>query len=348
MSTFLDTFQGIKRVSPPIWFMRQAGRYLPEYRKIRKECKSFLDLCYSPKLATEVTLQPIQRFGFDAAIVFSDILVLPDALGQKVTFVEGEGPKLAPLDSFEHLSTKSFSQRLAPVYETVTAVRKALPENVPLIGFAGAPWTLALYMLEGGGSRDFALAKSRAFLQVSEFEALLRLLEEAVTTHLLAQINAGANAIQIFDTWAGLCPAPHFENWILKPIKNITKAVRQSYPHIPLIGFPKGIGSQIQVFAEESGCSGLSLDISINPKEAAGVLPKNVVLQGNLDPVILVAGGKVLEQAIHFIHQGMNDRPYIFNLGHGILPQTPIKNVEDCIQWVRSLKSQKELSYCSI
>ncbi len=343
MSKFLDVFKGKRDESPPLWFMRQAGRYLPEYQEVRKIGKTFLDLCYAPDLAAKVTLQPIERFGLDAAIIFSDILVIPHALGQNVSFEEGKGPILGDLPDL-HINVET----LSPVYQTIRRVKEKLPADTPLIGFAGAPWTLALYMLEGQGSRDFAKAKTLAFSETQMFDDLQNVLVEAITAHLTAQVEAGADALQIFDTWAGLCPATHFERWVMGPTRTIVTSLRQVYPDIPIIGFPKGIGPQLIEYGETSGISGLSLDSSTPLTWANQYLSNHLILQGNLDPLLLVVGGDPLKQAIHAIHEQMKDRPYIFNLGHGIVPQTPVKHVEDCVKWVRALKQPKQLSSCSI
>ncbi len=339
MSKLMDLFNGKKDSSPPIWFMRQAGRYLPEYRQVRNTFKTFLDFCYTPEKVVEVTLQPLHRFDFDAAIIFSDILVIPDALGQKVSFQEGKGPVLSSLSlcSFQkELSLDRFLTRLAPVYEAIQGTRETLSLSKALIGFSGTPWTLALYMLEGEGSRDFAKAKKQAFEQEDCFLHLLSFLTQAVSTHLIEQIKAGVDVIQLFDTWAGLCPASHFDKWILKPTQQIIRCVKDYAPHLPILGFPKGVGPHVVTYGQLSGVSGVSLDSSIPLSWASQTLPTQLILQGNLDPLALVAGGDSLKRECEVIHAQMGDRPYIFNLGHGILPQTPIPHVEECIKWVRS------------
>jgi uroporphyrinogen decarboxylase len=341
MSKFLDLFQGETFFSPPLWFMRQAGRHLPEYQNIRKTCKTFLDLCYTPSLAAQVTLQPLERFDYDAAILFSDILVIPDALGQEVSFEEGEGPRLSPLSlsSFsEKLSFKRFFEKLTPVYEAISLIRSQLRSSKAFLGFAGAPWTLALYMLEGMGGKDFAKAKVQAFQQEKGFSDFLDFLTEAITLHLTEQVKAGVHAVQLFDTWAGHCPATHFQKWVLQPTQKIVTALGQAFPQLPIIGFPKGIGAQLLDYGSQSGVSALSLDTSTPLAWANLVLPKGLIFQGNLDPLLLVSGGDPLKKAIESIHEGMGERPYIFNLGHGILPQTPIANIEACVKWVRELK----------
>lgn len=337
MSKFLALFQGKTFPSPPLWFMRQAGRALPEYRKVRATCKTFLDLCYSSERAAQVTLQPVERFGVDAAILFSDILVIPDALGQRVSFEEGKGPRLSPLSlsSFQKfLSFSHFFEKLAPVYETVRLVKA---KTSPVIGFSGAPWTLALYMLEGEGTRDFGKAKALAFSDEDQFSVFLNFLTEAVTLYLIDQVKAGVDAIQIFESWAGLCPATHIDKWILEPTKAIVTALRKEFPTLPVIGFPKGLGINLLPYGEETGVSAISLDASVPLGWASENLPSSLVLQGNLDPLLLVAGGDSLKKGIEFIHRGMKGRPYIFNLGHGVLPQTPLEHLQECVTWVRAL-----------
>lgn len=340
MSKFSDVFQNKKTKGPPLWFMRQAGRYLPEYRKIREKVPSFLELCYTPELVKEVTLQPIKRFDLDVAILFSDILVIPHQLGQQVSFEKGEGPQLSPLSvsSFgKTLSLKRFLENLGPVYESLKLIRSELPSSKALLGFSGAPWTLALYMLEGKGTRDFATAKQEAFSKETCFTSFLDFLSEAISLHLIEQVKAGATGLQIFDSWAGLCPSSHFGEWILKPTQKIVSAVRDVFPDIPMIGFPKGVGAHLVEYDAYCGFSALSLDSNTSLDWALKNLSPQVILQGNLDPLLLSAGGESLKREIHSIHQQMAQRPYIFNLGHGIVPQTPIQNVEDCVKWVRAL-----------
>jgi len=338
MSKFLTLFQGKRSQSPPLWFMRQAGRSLPEYRQVRASCKTFLDLCYVPELTAKVTLQPVERFHLDAAILFSDILVIPDALGQSPSFEEKKGPSLVPLtlSDFERdLSFATFFEKLSPVYEAIRLIKSHFS---PLIGFAGSPWTLALYMLEGGGSREFSKAKQQAFQNEETFSAFLKFLSGAVSSHLLEQVKAGVDCVQLFDSWAGLCPSTHFRQWILEPTQVIIRTLRKEFPHLPIIGFPKGIGSQLLAYGRETGVSAVSLDATISLSWAAENLPKDLVFQGNLDPLLLVAGGEPLKRGIHSIHEEMKDRPYIFNLGHGVLPETPLKNIEECVGWVRALE----------
>lgn len=341
MSKFLEVFQGKKRRGPPLWFMRQAGRYLPEYQEIRKKVPTFLELCYTPSYVTEVTLQPVKRFDLDAAILFSDILVIPHQLGQQVSFEKGEGPQLSPLSlsSFqETLSLRNFLENLKPIYDSLQILREKLSSSKALLGFSGAPWTLALYMLEGKGTRDFSKAKEQAFSNEALFSSFLEFLSKAISLHLIEQVKSGATGLQIFDSWAGLCPASHFREWILKPTQQIVSNLKAIFPHLPLIGFPRGIGAQLVEYDSFCGFPALSLDSHTPLSWAVNNLSPHVVLQGNLDPLLLSAGGEPLRREILSIHQQMEQRPYVFNLGHGIVPQTPLQHVEDCVKWVRALK----------
>ena len=323
---------------PPVWLMRQAGRYLPEYRETRKQAGGFLELCYTPELAVEVTLQPIRRYGFDASILFSDILVVPHGLGQKVWFEEGEGPKLAPLerpDALDGLRLEGMVERLAPVYETVRGLSAALPPETTLIGFSGAPWTLATYMLEGGTSKQFVTCKRWALAEPEAFGRLIDLLEQAVVEHLSAQAAAGAEVLQIFDSWAGALPVRALRQWSLEPLKRIVAALKARHPGVPVILFPRGAGLLYLDFAAESGAEGLSLDSNLPPVWAAEALSPQVTLQGNLDPLYLVAGGSAMEAAAKEILSAFEKRPFIFNLGHGVVPQTPPENVERLLKVIR-------------
>lgn len=323
---------------PPVWLMRQAGRYLPEYRETRKQAGGFLELCYTPELAVEVTLQPIRRYGFDASILFSDILVVPHGLGQKVWFEEGEGPKLAPLerpDALDGLRLEGMVERLAPVYETVRGLSAALPPETTLIGFSGAPWTLATYMLEGGTSKQFVTCKRWALAEPEAFGRLIDLLEQAVVEHLSAQAAAGAEVLQIFDSWAGALPVRALRQWSLEPLKRIVAALKARHPGVPVILFPRGAGLLYLDFAAESGAEGLSLDSNLPPVWAAEALSPQVTLQGNLDPLYLVAGGSAMEAAAEEIVSAFENRPFIFNLGHGVVPQTPPENVERLLKVIR-------------
>jgi uroporphyrinogen decarboxylase len=318
--------------------MRQAGRYLPEYREERKHAKSFLDFCYTPEKAIEVTLQPIRRFDFDASIIFSDILTIPDALGRNVRFVEGEGPEMDPLVDPATVATLRAAYapaKLAPVYEAVKGVRAALPRETALLGFCGAPWTVATYMIAGKGSKEQAPARLFAYRHPTEFQAMLDLLVEISATHLVAQIDAGADTVQIFDSWASVLPAAEFDRWCVAPVKALVSAVRQARPKARIIAFPRGATTAGMVrFARETMVDGLSLDTAADLAGIAGIdgLP---TLQGNLDPLALVAGGDGLDRAIDHILGVAAGRPYVFNLGHGILPETPIPHVERLIRRIR-------------
>lgn len=339
MSSFLKTLQGTKTPTPPIWFMRQAGRYLPEYRKVRAEAGDFLTLCYTPKLAMEVTIQPIRRYGFDAAILFSDILVVPDGLGQKVWFEEGAGPRLEPIAddrALAELSLEGLTERLSPVYEAVERIAGALPSETALIGFAGAPWTVATYMVEGRGSADQRAAKLWAFRDPTAFGRLIDLLTLATIEHLSAQIKAGAQAVQIFDTWAGSLAPEDFERYSMSPMKAIRQALAERHPDVPVIGFPRGAGAKLADYLAATGLNGVSLDTSMDPNWAAKTIDPAVTLQGNLDPILLIAGGRQMEEAIDTRLAAMKERPYIFNLGHGILPETPPEHVAAVIDRVRA------------
>ncbi len=337
----LQTLGGVAQPRPPIWLMRQAGRYLPEYRQIRATAASFLDFCYAPSLAAEATLQPIRRFGFDAAILFSDILVVPDALGQSVSFESGEGPRLKPIESrgdFEALRAEIDMARLEPVFETIGRVRGALQSEVALIGFCGAPWTVASYMIAGRGTPDQAPARLFAYRQRDVFEALIARLVEASSAYLLRQIEAGVQAVQIFDSWAGVLPEAEFHRWCLEPVRAIAAQLRAAAPHIPIIAFPRGATSYLTKFAEVKGLAAISLDTAVSPAWANGALPRRLALQGNLDPLALLAGGAALDEAIDVILSGFENRAHIFNLGHGILPETPIAHVEALMRRVRGAR----------
>jgi uroporphyrinogen decarboxylase len=325
----------------PIWLMRQAGRYLPEYRKIRGQVKTFLDLCFTPELAVEVTLQPIRRFGFDGAILFSDILVIPHALGQKVSFEEGQGPCLAALagpGDLAALDGANLETVLAPVYRSVEALRETLPDETALIGFAGAPWTVATYMVEGGSSRDFATVKAWAYGAPESFGTLIDLLVDATVRHLVSQVAAGADVLQIFDTWAGVLPEPELRRWSLGPIGEIVARVRQHCPDVPIIVFPRGAGILYQDFALETAANGLSIDSAMPLAWARDHLQEQVVLQGNLDPAVLVVGGQAMIDAARRILETLGPERLVFNLGHGVVPQTPPENVAALVEEVRSWK----------
>lgn len=316
--------------------MRQAGRYLPEYRTLRAKAGSFLELCFTPDYATEITLQPVRRFGFDAAILFSDILVVPWALGQLVRFEDGRGPVLEPLalETLENLSGSAVVERLAPVFETVRRVKMALPAQVALIGFAGAPWTVASYMIEGGGSKEFLKAKRWAIGAPDRFQALIELLVEATVAYLSAQVEAGAEALQLFDSWAGVLAEPELERWSLGPLSRIVEGVKARHPQVPIILFPRGAGLGYARFAETAGADGLSLDTTV-PLRFAEELQRRITVQGNLDPAALVIGGRALDEGVERILAALGQGPFVFNLGHGVMPETPLEHVQRLIERIR-------------
>jgi len=327
---FLRALAGETLTPPPFWLMRQAGRYLPEYRATRAEAGSFLDLCYNPGFATEVTLQPLRRYGFDAAILFSDILVVPDALGQQVAFKEGEGPVLTPIRSamdLDGLDVSGLHDHLAPVYQTMANLSAAIPATTALIGFAGAPWTVATYMIEGHGSKDFAAAKGMMFGQPELFARLMALLIQATGDYLIRQIDHGAEAIQIFDTWAGALPEDQFERWVIGPTRSLVERIHTERPGVPVIGFPRQAGILYQRFVSETKVDGVSLDPSVPLDWAAAELQTRCTVQGNLDPLLVVAGGEAMDAGIDRVLSVLGKGPFIFNLGHGIVPPTPPENV---------------------
>jgi uroporphyrinogen decarboxylase len=334
-----DVLDGKRQNVPPVWMMRQAGRYLPEYREVRKTAGSFLDLCFSPKLAAEVTLQPIRRFGFDAAILFSDILVIPHALGRSVRFVEGEGPQLDPLDdpvAISKLQASIDDNALAPVYETIGLVKSALPENVTLLGFCGAPWTVATYMIAGHGTPDQAPARSFAYRHPDAFARLIDILADASVGYLARQFEAGVDAVQIFDTWAGVLPPAEFRRWCIEPVRRIVEGVRRTVPDARIIGFPRGAATQLAHYVEQVPINAVSLDWMIDLGFARDVIQTRRPVQGNLDPLALRAGGAALDREVEAILAAFAGKPFIFNLGHGILPDTPIAHVERMIRLVRN------------
>lgn len=336
---FLRALAGESQTRPPIWLMRQAGRYLPEYRQIRSKVSRFLDLCYTPDIATEVTLQPIRRYDFDAAILFSDILVVPDALGQHVRFIEGEGPVLLGLkDGREVLEfdKAKFLGHLAPVYEAVRLIRKSLSADKALIGFAGAPWTVATYMVEGRGGTDHVESRMFSYAEPALFGRLIDLLTEATIEHLSAQISAGAEAVQIFDTWASALAEPGFRNWCIEPTKRIVAALKARHPAIKFIGFPRGVGALYTAYAMETGVDAVSLDTTVSASWASSALQgRGIAVQGNLDPVLLVAGGDALDEEVDRLLETLGGGPWIFNLGHGILQATPPDHVARLVERVR-------------
>jgi len=323
---------------PPLWLMRQAGRYLPEYRELRARAGSFLDFCFDPALAVEATLQPIRRYGFDGAILFSDILVVPYGLGQEVWFEAGHGPRLAALEdagTLDRMADVDPCARLGPVYRAVEALARELPPEVALIGFAGAPWTVATYMLEGRSSRDFAAARHWMAERPTDFARLMRLLVDATVAHLSAQVAAGAEALQLFDSWAGALPAKERRRWSLEPLKEIVGRLQAKHPEMLIILFPRGAGELYLDYARECGADALSLDSDVPLEWARDELQPLVTLQGNLDPEVLLAGGPALTEHIDRILEALSRGPFVFNLGHGILPPTPLANVELLVERVR-------------
>jgi uroporphyrinogen decarboxylase len=322
---------------PPVWLMRQAGRYLPEYREVRRRVGGFVELCLTPELAAEVTIQPLRRYPLDAAILFSDILIVPYGLGQKLEFREGEGPVLERVASradLARLDLGGLVERVAPVFETVRRVRAALPAGAALIGFAGSPWTVASYMVEGGGSRDFAVAKRFAYGDEAGFAALIERLVEATVAYLSRQVEAGAQALQLFDSWAGALAEPAFRRWVIAPTRTIVDRVRAAHPDIPIIGFPRGAGLMTETYAEETGVDAVALDTTI-PLDAARALQRRRTVQGNLDPQLLVIGGEPLQRGAQAILEALARGPFVFNLGHGIVPETPPDHVGALVEQVR-------------
>jgi len=330
----LRVLAGTRETPPPVWLMRQAGRYLPEYRALRERTPSFLDMCFTPALAAEATLQPMRRFRFDAAILFSDILVVPLALGQPFTFEAGDGPRL-DTDALGHLRDQIDHAKLEPVYETIGRVKQALPSDIVLLGFCGAPWTVATYMVAGRGTPDQAAARSFAYEDPQGFGRLIDLLVEASTEYLVRQFRAGVDAAQIFDTWAGTLPPTEFARWCVEPVARIVNGVRAVIPGAPVIGFPRGAGTSLPVYVVRTGVTAIGLDWMIDLACACAQVPPGVTLQGNLDPLVLRAGGAVLDAAVDTVMGAFAGRPFIFNLGHGILPDTPIPHVERMLARVR-------------
>lgn len=334
----LYVLDGKRQDVPPVWMMRQAGRYLPEYRAVRAKAGGFLDLCFSPELAAEVTMQPVRRFGFDAAILFSDILVVPLALGRKLWFVEGEGPRLEPLSdpaAVMALGSAADQGVLAPIYETVRRVKADLGPRTTLIGFCGAPWTVATYMVAGRGTLDQAPAKELAAREPAAFGYLIECLVEASVEYLVRQLDAGAEVVQIFDTWAGALPADEFERWCVQPTKALVAKLRAQRPATKVIGFPRGAGRKIPRYVDETGVDAVSLESDIDRNFARAEIQSRVPVQGNVDPRVLLSGGEALDREVDDVLAHFSTGPFIFNLGHGILPQTPIANVEQMLKRVR-------------
>ncbi len=335
--SFLRVLAGERQPIPPMWLMRQAGRYLPEYRELRARSRNFMEFCYAPSMASEATLQPIRRFGFDAAIIFSDILVVPDALGRKVWFVENEGPRLEPIapEAIAGLNAANLPTRLAPVYEAIERTKSALAAtNTPLIGFCGAPWTLATYMIKGSGG-DKTSVRVFAHQHPKEFDALMDVLALACAQHLALQIKAGADAVQIFESWAEGLDSALFERAVTRPTQKLLAAFRAEAPSAPVISFPRAAGGHLRRFLKVVQVNAVGLDYALPAEQIAELLPPGLPAQGRLDPAALVAGGAALDFAVDETLAALADRPHIFNLGHGIQPNTPIAHVEQMIKRVR-------------
>lgn len=329
--SFLQALKGETLSPPPIWLMRQAGRYLPEYMATRAQSKNFLHFCYSPDLAVEVTLQPLRRYNFDAAILFADILVIPDALGQKVEFVSGKGPQLEPIKNEAQLEavirSDGFHEHLKPIYETVRRLSSEIPKTTALIGFAGAPWTVATYMVEGKGSKDYAEVRSIAYQDPAFFQRLIDILVDRTASYLIEQAHNGAEALQVFDSWAGVLSEPQFIKWAIEPMAEIVKRVKAVHPTVPIIGFPRGAGPMYERYVKETGVDAVGLDHSLPLEWARDHLQPHVTVQGNMDNLLVVAGGEAMEVEAKRILEILGGGPFIFNLGHGIVPQTPPEHV---------------------
>jgi uroporphyrinogen decarboxylase len=338
-SKLLEVLSGGYQQTPPIWLMRQAGRYLPEYRAVREKAGGFLDLCYTPALAAEVTLQPVRRFSLDAAILFSDILIVPHALGQRLEFLEGEGPSLDAVksaDDLKRLDLAATEKRFSSIYETVSRVRQDLPPEVALIGFCGAPWTVATYMVAGHGSSDQVDARLWAYRDPSGFKRLIEIISEASIAYLDGQVRAGADALQIFDTWAGNLPDAEFDRWVMEPTTRIVAEIKSRHPNVPIIGFPRGAGANAARYLQATGVDGLGCDTAMPLDQMRTLAKFGKALQGNLDPLLLLAGGDAMKKRVAATLETMSGAPFIFNLGHGIVPQTPPEHVGELVALVRS------------
>ncbi|MBR2267326.1 uroporphyrinogen decarboxylase [Sphingobium yanoikuyae] len=337
----LSVLRGAVPPVPPMWLMRQAGRYLPEYRALRADKGGFLELVYDSAAAAEVTLQPLRRFGFDGAILFSDILIVPYAMGQDLWFEAGEGPRLAPILAETDLpALKPDFSRYEAVYETVRQVKAALDPSVTFLGFAGSPWTIATYMVAGQGSKDQGAARRMAYQQPDRFAALIDAIVDATVIYLSGQIEAGVEAVQLFDSWAGSLAPLQFERWVIEPNAAIVRKLKALHPDIPVIGFPKGAGAKLPAYAIGTGVDAVGVDETVDPHWANQALPAGLPVQGNLDPLALIAGGQAVEQAVDNLRAAFAGRPHIFNLGHGILPDTPIAHVEALIAYVRGTETR--------
>jgi len=337
---FLAVLNGERRDPPPMWMMRQAGRYLPEYRALREQKGGFLDLVYDSDAAAEITLQPLARFPeLDAAILFSDILIVPFAIGQNLSFVAGEGPRLTPpLISAALEELTEYPARLDPIYETVRKVREQLDPGKALIGFAGSPWTVATYMVAGQGSREQAEARRLAYRDPGQFGAIVERIEAVTLDYLSGQVAAGVDTLQLFDSWAGSLAPAEFERWVIAPTARLVAQLKARHPDVPIIGFPKGAGGKLAAYARETKVAAIGIDETVDPAWADKALPKTMPVQGNLDPLALLAGGEALQSAVTRILDAFAERPHIFNLGHGILQDTPIAHVEQLVTLVKGAK----------
>ena len=334
----LAVLRGERRDPPPVWLMRQAGRYLPEYRALRATKDGFLGLAYDPEAAAEVTLQPLRRFAFDGAILFSDILIVPHAIGQHLEFVTGEGPRLSPpLMNATLESLQPAMEHLEPIYATVARVKAALSPETTFLGFAGSPWTVATYMVAGQGSREQSETRRLAYLEPVRFQAIIERIEEVTLTYLSGQIEAGVDAVQLFDSWSGSLAPSEFEQWVIAPTARLVRALKARHPQIPIIGFPKGAGGKLVAYAEQTGVDAVGLDETVDPAWADAVLPPGLPVQGNLDPLALIAGGDTLRAAVERIRAAFPTRPHSFNLGHGIQQDTPIAHVEQLVALLKPL-----------
>jgi uroporphyrinogen decarboxylase len=332
----LATLKGSVNTRKPVWLMRQAGRYLPEYRALRERKGGFLELVYDPDAAAEITLQPVRRFGFDGAILFADILIVPHAMGQALAFEAGEGPRLAPpLVDALLADLEPDPGRFEAVFGTVEKVKSELPAETTFLGFAGSPWTVATYMVAGRGSRSQDEARRMAYRDPAAFAALIDALVARTADYLVGQVEAGVEAVQLFDSWAGSLSPAQFERWVIEPTARIVAALHDRCPDVPVIGFPKGAGGKLAAYARDTGVDALGLDETVDPRWAARELPDDLPVQGNLDPLALIAGGEALEKGVARILSAFRERPHVFNLGHGILPDTPIQNVEQLLRLVR-------------
>ena len=341
----LEILQKGNSVDIPFWFMRQAGRYLPEYRELRQKSGGFLNMVYHPERASEVTLQPIRRFGMNGAILFSDILVIPQALGQSLKFETGEGPKLEAIQSVESLNKLNLDdidKILSPIYETVRQVRQKLHQEnfnqTTLIGFAGSPWTVACYMVEGGTSKNFEVIKKWAYSDPDSFQKLIDIISDATLHYLFQQVEAGVEVVQLFDSWAGILDEENFNCWVIEPTRKIVQDFKEKYPTIPIIGFPRNAGVLTTQYVEKTGLQAIGLDYTMSLDWAKNNLSSDIILQGNLDPMALLVGGDTLEKSTYKILEKFSDRYFIFNLGHGIIKETPIAHVEKLSQIIQNFK----------